>query len=56
VHNITQHTRVIAEVAAAKLVPTDGASARMSEDEMQDIANLIYQRFLKGKNKTGPPE
>jgi hypothetical protein len=28
----------------------------MSEDEMQDIANLIYQRFLKGKNKSGTPE
>jgi hypothetical protein len=56
VHNITQHTRDIAEAAAAELAPTDGASARMSEDGMQDIANLIYQRFLKGKNKSGPPE
>jgi hypothetical protein len=57
VHNITQLTRVIVEAAAAELAPTDGASARMSESyEVQDIANLIYQRFLKGKNKTGPPE
>jgi hypothetical protein len=44
-----QHTRAIAEGAAAELVPTDGASARMSEDVMHDIADLIYKRILKGK-------
>jgi hypothetical protein len=58
VHNATQHTRAIAEAAAAELASTDGASAQaqMTEDMMHDIADLIHQRFLGGKNKTGPPE
>jgi hypothetical protein len=54
VHTVTatQHTRAtIAEAAAAELAPTDGASAqaRMSEDVMHDIADLIYKRILKAK-------
>jgi hypothetical protein len=51
VHNATQHTRAIAEAAAAELASTDGASAQaqMTEDMMHDIADLIYKRFLKGK-------
>jgi hypothetical protein len=53
VHTATQDTRAIAEVAAAELAPTDGASARMSEDVMHDIADLIFKRILKGK---APPQ
>jgi hypothetical protein len=51
----TQHTRAIAEAAAAELAPTDGASAQaqMTEDMMHDIADLIYKRILKGK---APPQ
>jgi hypothetical protein len=55
VHTTTQHTRAIAEAAAAELAPTDGASAQaqMTEDMMHDIVDLIYKRFLKGK---APPQ
>jgi hypothetical protein len=53
VHTATQHTRAIAETAAAQLAPTDGASARMSEDVMHNIADVIYKRILKGK---APPQ
>jgi hypothetical protein len=44
VHNATQHTRAIAEAAAAEVASTDGASAQaqMTEDMMHDIADLIY--------------
>jgi hypothetical protein len=56
VYNATQHTRAIAEAAAAELAPTDGASAQaqMTEDMMHDIADLTYKCFLKGK--APPPE
>jgi hypothetical protein len=55
VHTATQHTRAIAEAAAAELAPTDGASAQaqMTEDMMHNIVDLIYKRFLKGK---APPQ
>jgi hypothetical protein len=58
VHNATQHTRAIAEAVAAELAYTNGASAQAQtiEDMMHDIADLIYQHFLRGKNKIGPPE
>jgi hypothetical protein len=50
VHTATQHSQAIAEVAAAELAPTDGASARMSEDVMHDIVRISSQkRVLKGK-------
>jgi hypothetical protein len=55
VHTATQHTRAIAEAAAAELAPTDDASAQaqMTKDMMHDIADLIYKRILKGK---APPQ
>jgi hypothetical protein len=55
VHTATQHTRAIAEAAAAELASTDGASAQaqMTKDMMHDIADLIYKRILKGK---APPQ
>jgi hypothetical protein len=51
VNTITQHTRAIAEAAAAELALTDGASAQaqMTENIMHNIADLIYKRILKGK-------
>lgn len=54
VNTTTEHTRAIAEAAAAELARADNApDGRMSQtDIMQDIAALVYQRMLKGKNQT----
>jgi hypothetical protein len=53
VHIATQHTRAIAGGCGGGTGATDGASARMSEDVLHDIADLIYKRILKGK---APPQ
>ena len=46
----TQHTRAIAEAAAETLAPAVGA-AGMSEDAMHSIADLLFKRLTKGKDK-----
>jgi hypothetical protein len=54
VHNATQHTRAIAEAAAAELASTDGASAQaqMTEDMMHNIADLYLQALPQGQGPT----
>ena len=42
--------RAIAEAAAEALAP-NGDAAGMSEDAMNTIADMIYKRLTKGKNK-----
>ncbi|GAQ85845.1 hypothetical protein KFL_002570130 [Klebsormidium nitens] len=52
VNTATENTRAIAEAAAAELAArAENAPGQMNQmDLMQDIAALVYQRFLKRKN------
>jgi inactivated superfamily I helicase len=54
VHTATQHTRAIAEAAAAELAPTDVASAqaRMSENVMHDSRGSYLQAHSQGQGPT----
>ena len=51
VRTTTQHTRGIAEAAAVNMEPAVSEEAGMTDTAMNTIADMIYTRFIKGKDK-----
>ncbi|GAQ92955.1 hypothetical protein KFL_012220010, partial [Klebsormidium nitens] len=49
VDNALEHTRALAEAAAGELAAA--TEVGLSSEEMNAIADMIYNRFRKGKDK-----